>query len=336
VAKKLRSKGCLSRMVHGHNKHPGFITRFLRANAAHVSFAVMCGAAVLHFTGEQRIGLSYPVPQEDGTILYGHGVEDAYFMFVAVFFLTLLRSVFVQQISRPLGSFMKIKGKDQVKFDDMAWQGTYYTVAWVSGFTIMCKHADDWGFQVDQLTTSFPDKLIEGDMKLYYMLQCSFWIHAIIIQTVEMWRKDFVLYYIHHFITSSLCIGSYFKCATRIGFFILVEQDFADIFLPIAKCLNYAEWEPAATIVFATFAIAWIPTRHYLYNLFLLEIWNMELVGEAGEYLSWGEWLGFFIFLSALQVLLILWLKDLIFAIYKVLQPTTKKLEDHRSSAEED
>jgi len=62
----------------------------------------------------------------------------------------------------------------------------------------------------------------------------------------------------------------------------------------------------------------------------------MELVGEAGEYLSWGEWLGFFIFLSALQVLLILWLKDLIFAIYKVLQPTTKKLEDHRSSAEED
>jgi len=217
-------------MVHGHNKHPGFITRFLRANAAHVSFAVMCGAAVLHFTGEQRIGLSYPVPQEDGTVLYGHGVEDAYFMFVAVFFLTLLRSVFVQQISRPLGSFMKvllscglpellqlsltgcldgllsqIKGKDQVKFDDMAWQGTYYTVAWVSGFTIMsvfswfcfaecalfvkfwsivcghirrCKHADDWGFQVDQLTTSFPDKLIEGDMKLYYMLQCSFWIHV--------------------------------------------------------------------------------------------------------------------------------------------------------------
>ena len=42
----------------------------------------------------------------------------------------------------------------------------------------MWRHSDTWGFQIDQLTTSFPDKLVDGDMKLYYMLQCSFWLHV--------------------------------------------------------------------------------------------------------------------------------------------------------------
>jgi hypothetical protein len=41
-----------------------------------------------------------------------------------------------------------------------------------------CKNSDTWGFQVSQLITSFPDKLITGDMKLYYMLQSSFWVHV--------------------------------------------------------------------------------------------------------------------------------------------------------------
>eukprot|EP00750_Incisomonas_marina_P018346 INCI2853.1.p1 GENE.INCI2853.1~~INCI2853.1.p1 ORF type:complete len:350 (-),score=60.45 INCI2853.1:156-1205(-) len=336
VRDKHRKKGWVSRAVRAHNEHPDAITRFLRANAPHLSFAVVLGAAVLHITGEKTLNLAYAVEQDDGSIKYGKGIDDAYFMFVSVFFLTLLRSLFLELVAEPLGHAMKVQSKDMVKFNDQAWQGTYYTVAWCSGFSIMWRHSDTWGFQIDQLTTSFPDKLVDGDMKLYYMLQCSFWLHAIIIHTVEMWRKDFLLYYIHHVITSSLCIGSYFKSATRIGFFILVEQDFADIFLPLAKVFNYANWKESANIVFALFAVAWIPTRHYLYNMFLLEIWNMELEGEAGEYLSNAEWTGFFIFLVALQLLLCVWLKDLLVAIYKVLQPTANGIEDHRSSGEED
>jgi acyl-CoA-dependent ceramide synthase len=285
--------------------------------------------------GELPLYLAYGEQQDDGSMRYGYGSKDAYFICVSVFLLTFLRGVFLRLVSQPLSRWMKVKRKqDYAKFDDMAWQGIYYLTAWISGFMIMYNRP--WGFQLDQMTAGFPWHKISGDMKLYYMLQCSFWLHAIVIQTVEMWRKDFWMYYLHHFITSSLCVGSYFKGATRIGFYILVEQDFADIFLPFAKCLNYADWEPASTIVFATFAVAWIPTRHYLYNLFLIEIWNLDLSHpEAAAALSYNEWMAFFIFLSALQVLLCIWLKELLFAVYKAVQPE-KKLTDHRSSGEED
>ena len=62
----------------------------------------------------------------------------------------------------------------------------------------------------------------------------------------------------------------------------------------------------------------------------------MERGPAQQEALSEAEYWAFFAFLSLLQMLLIIWLKDLIFAIYKVLQPTHTRMEDHRSSGEED
>ena len=44
-------------------------------------------------------------------------------MFVSVFFLTLLRSLFLELVAEPLGHAMKVQSKDMVKFNDQAWQG---------------------------------------------------------------------------------------------------------------------------------------------------------------------------------------------------------------------
>ena len=57
------AKGWVSRAVRAHNEHPDAITRFLRANAPHLSFAVVLGAAVLHITGEKTLNLAYAVEQ---------------------------------------------------------------------------------------------------------------------------------------------------------------------------------------------------------------------------------------------------------------------------------
>ena len=42
--------------------------------------------------------------------------------------------------------------------------------------------------------------------------------------SVELWRKDFYLYYLHHFITIGLMMASYFMGLTRTGTAVLVEQ----------------------------------------------------------------------------------------------------------------
>eukprot|EP01050_Picozoa_sp_SAG11_P035387 SAG11_NODE_12953_length_677_cov_1.077855_2_plen_111_part_01 len=56
-----------------------------------------------------------------------------------------------------------------------------------------------------------------------------------------------------------------FRNYVRIGTAILVEQDFADIFLPLAKCCRYAQLQPLDDVFFAIFALAWLPTRHFLF-----------------------------------------------------------------------
>ena len=55
-------------------------------------------------------------------------------------------------------------------------------------------------------------------------LQTSFWIHQLFIMSVELWRKDFHLFYFHHVITIGMLTCSYFLGLTRVGTAVLVEQ----------------------------------------------------------------------------------------------------------------
>ena len=71
---------------------------------------------------------------------------------------------------------------------------------------------------------------------------------------------------------------------------VLSIQDFADIFLPLAKMFNYGKIEPFATIFFAAFAVAWIPTRHGLYFYIYSACYNLDV--EVSVYLCLASTLG--------------------------------------------
>ena len=83
------------------------------------------------------------------------------------------------------------------------------------------------------------------------------------------------LYLFHHFITIFLISCSYWFNFTRIGTAVLVEQDFADIFLPIALMLKYLEQEALCELFFGLFAVAWIPTRHMILPWLYYQIWTL-------------------------------------------------------------
>ena len=82
------------------------------------------------------------------------------------------------------------------------------------------------------------------------------------VTLIEPWRGDFVSMIVHHFITSGLIISSYSMNCLKIGTAVLAEQDFADIFLPLAKMCKYAKIPTVGDFVFVLFVLAWIPTRH--------------------------------------------------------------------------
>ena len=86
--------------------------------------------------------------------------------------------------------------------------------------------------------------------------------------------------------------GAYGLGVLTVTHAILVEQDFADIFLPAAKLCNYIAagtsarertFQTVADILFAAFAVAWIPTRHGV-----LPMIYYSIVTEAEDGLAAG------------------------------------------------
>ena len=267
----------------------------------------------------------YTVPP--GTVVYERGVDDLYFIVGCGLLLTAARHVLQNFLFKPLVRYVFGQQKEMKvhKFAENAWQGLYYGTAWCTGFYIQWN--SDWWFGgwtglggsenwTDNLWDGYPIVLHTKLMKLYYLVQAGFWFSMIFVTFIEEWRTDTVKMLIHHVITSNLVGFSYLTDHVRIGTAILVEQDFADIFLPIAKCFKYAKLPTVGDLFFVLFALAWYPTRHYVYFILLYTIWEdyPRIIGP--EYSNWNPSEGYFIPekmnlyfmvpLLALQVLLLI------------------------------
>merc|ERR1711998_353880 len=122
----------------------------------------------------------------------------------------------------------------------------------------------------------------------------------------------------HHFITIGMLTCSYFMGYAKVGHLILVEQDFADIFLPLAKMLRYAKCTTLCDITFALFALAWIPTRHGVFFWVYSHIWTEAIPtfhreGTYGTGYATEQVInGFLLALGLFQCLLLFWLKALL------------------------
>jgi acyl-CoA-dependent ceramide synthase len=165
---------------------------------------------------------------------------------------------------------------------------------------------------------------------------------------LEKWRRDFPEMMIHHFMTSGMLYYSYKTNYAIVGVWILFEQDFADIWLPLAKMAKYSKMETVADIMFAVFALAWIPTRHVFFFYIYYSIWTsvekfpneVALAGtSSGGFFTLTNINGWLIALGLFQCLLLVWLKALLFAVYKALCSSSSgsgKVEDHRSDSDQD
>lgn len=279
-------------------------------------------------------------PQGTNPETYSAGVEDAYFIAFMVLFLTALRAFVNNLIFGHMARAFDVSAKLTPKFMEQGWTASYYTWAFCTGLYIM---TTEWGFSTDDYWTSYPHIMHTGIMKAYYLVQLSFWIHMIFVTIVEPWRADFPAMMAHHFITSGLIGFSWSFNFVRVGTAILVEQDFADVFLPIAKMLKYAKRTTACDVMFALFAVAWIPTRHGIFFYIYASCYYDSARLIPGEGQVWNPSAGtfgtpqvmnyFLIVLAIFQCLLLYWLKALITAVYRAIT-STGKIDDQRSGSD--
>jgi len=177
----------------------------------------------------------------------------------------------------------------------------------------------------------------------------------VIVTLMEPMQNDFIVSLVHHCITIVMLVGSYSLGHLRVAHAILVEQDLGDIILPGAKLCNYLAQgnhrakdfcQGCADALFAIFAVTWMITRHGILPWIYWAIWHDALprMQEAGcacgkgkecvwapehgclisldnSGVYWGDVLTVYKgFLGLFQLLLLIWLRDIVSAVLKVIK----------------
>lgn len=133
------------------------------------------------------------------------------------------------------------------------------------------------------------DHRVSEAVQFYYVVQLGAYMHQLMYTEVN--RSDAIEMILHHCVTIMLIVGSYLTNFTRIGSFILLLHDVADVFLEIAKVLNYIstpkshQWMKNFLVdpVFAVFAVTFFISRLVLFPYFVLRgiFCSITSVGEA-------------------------------------------------------
>jgi len=204
---------------------------------------------------------------------------------------------------------------------------------------------DTWYFQGTHFWQDYPYWKITGFMKTFYLLQFSYWLQQflILVLRLEKPRKDFRELVIHHIVTLWLIGWSYLINLTPIGNAVFITMDVSDIFLALAKTLNYLKLEKISVVAFVWFIGVWTYGRHYL-NLYILSsvYYEFDLVPQWAQ--RWspveGVWLAPWMKWQVFAPLVLLQLVNLFwyFLIWRILirAVTQSDLADERSDDEDD
>jgi acyl-CoA-dependent ceramide synthase len=305
--------------------------------------------------------LSYLDPT---TGLYLKGPDDVFVVVFWIFMWIFLRAILMRYFWSPLARCCGIKRESQVvRFAEQGWSLAYWGVFWALGFVsfslslpnYLLYSVESWmiaqsqyimqsspyrNLRTEHFYIGYPHIQLKPLTKWYYLVQTSFWFSQIVVLNIEKKRKDHAQMFTHHIITSILIVLSLIFNFTRIGNAILCLMDFCDIFFALAKMLRYVGLQKLCDATFGFFVIAWIVTRHILYNYITYSL------AKATEYAPYHwdppagsfwtkEWqFNFIALLLSLQVLMCIWFAMILKVVYRVL--TGKTATDTRSDTEED
>ncbi|KAL6713831.1 Sphingosine N-acyltransferase lag1 [Lecanora helva] len=142
----------------------------------------------------------------------------------------------------------------------------------------------------EELWSTWPSRKITGNLKLYYLIQLSFYLQQILAVNLEKRRKDYKQMFIHHIVTSALMYIAYAYRWTKVGNVVLVIMDVVDYLLPLAKLLKYMGFEKACNTMFVVFLATWLIARHGIYNFLTWSIYrDVPRVMPFGCYASATE-----------------------------------------------
>jgi hypothetical protein len=125
-------------------------------------------------------------------------------------------------------------------------------------------------FDFDLFYINLESQDFEPFGRFYYLCSLGFWTSCILFLGIETIRKDFIQMIIHHALTVSLIVLSFVYNFHRFGLLVLLLHDVVDIFLYTAKSLKYKNYQTAADLTFAIFAVTFFLARLVLFPIYCI------------------------------------------------------------------
>ncbi|ORY35426.1 putative phingosine N-acyltransferase protein [Naematelia encephala] len=273
---------------------------------------------------------------------YTKGWGDILFVLNHVIFWSFVRQTVTIHFLRPLAKYLGIRGQKIMRFTEQGYAIFYMGIAGCCGIYVM-HGLPTWWYKTEHFWLEYPHREMSFELKLYYLMQFSYWLQQTIILAakVEKPRKDFRELVMHHMVTLWLIGWSYGLYLTYIGVSIFVTMDISDVFLALAKCVNYVD-EGASAPVFAVFVGVWTYFRHYLNIRVLWSVYTQfDLIPEQyrtrfapldDQWMDWWMKWQIFVPIFLLQCINVFWYFLILRILYRAV--VVKTIADERSDDE--
>lgn len=227
---------------------------------------------------------------------------------------------------------MRQQGKPGLltKFEEAFWRALFYTLSFIFGAIVVTKTPFFWDTEL--LWIKNPMHHVSDLFYWYYTVELGLYISLLVSQSTDVKRKDFVEMFVHHIVTISLIVMSWWANMVRIGTMVLLYHDVSDIFLEVAKLYNYLGWNDISFSIFAVFAVVFIISRLVLYPMHVVA--GTFTVAPTFMDSDFPAANTFRLLLCALLILHLLWAKTIVNMVIDLVMGRLKG--DQRSDDEEE
>merc|ERR1719295_534913 len=188
------------------------------------------------------------------------------------------------------------------KFNEEAWKGLTMFGMTIYGIWVM--NNEPFFSDPSLLFKEWP-QIESWRVFLYYQLACGYHAHRAVWQFWDKKRSDFIAMFIHHWVTVVLVGASWYWGIMNIGAVVMVAHDNSDIFLPIAKCSRWLQWNTLKNVAFATFVCSWILSRICMFSWKV--IIPVFMYAPTAYSCHYGKFVGFASLLLLLLILHLYW-----------------------------
>ncbi|XP_032902868.1 ceramide synthase 1 isoform X1 [Amblyraja radiata] len=257
---------------------------------------------------------------------------------------TLLRKAASRHLFQPFAQWCDLQPRDAAKMPESMWKLMFYTASW--SYTSYLLFFTDYPFFHDPPSVFYewrPTNEVPKDMAIAYLVQCSFYGHAIYATIyMDAWRKDSVVMLVHHVITLALIAFSYAFRYHNVGILVLFLHDVNDILLEFTKLNVYFKNragvyhrlnDVVSNIGCCSFAVSWFWFRLYWFPLKVLYATcysSLQSVPNIPFYFFFN------ILLLALTLMNIYWFLYILLLVLKVLTGRVAEVNDAREYDVED